>query len=73
MAMPTKVKACPVRELLVAKFRRHLDHYNQTFSGLLDRMSTDRCSEETRMLYNSCLEARRELHDHARDHGCSVD
>jgi hypothetical protein len=50
-----------------------LDHYNQTLSALLNEMSTDKASAETQPLYESCLEARRALHDHEREHGCCLD
>ena len=70
MATPTKVSACPVRQQLLTQFRRRLDHYTQTFSALLNEMSAEKASEETKSLCESCYEARRALHDHERDHRC---
>jgi hypothetical protein len=68
--MATPTKACHVREQLFAQFRRNLDVYASTYLGLLDHMRADKASNESRTLYESCVEARKALHDHERDHGC---
>jgi hypothetical protein len=64
---------CPVRDQLVPKFRRRLECYNYTFSELIHEMDTDKASEETKGLYNFCIEARTALRDHEWEHGCCVD
>ncbi len=70
MAERRNLTDCPVRELLAAQFERHLDHYTETFLGLFEKMGEDMASTETQGLYEACLEARKALHDHERDHGC---
>ena len=70
MATPHRAEVCPTRELLVIQFSRRLDHYHQALSALLNEMNTDKAASETQPLYEMCLEARKALHDHEREHGC---
>jgi hypothetical protein len=66
-------KVCPVRNELAAQLRRRLDHYTQTIAVLIEEMTPEEATVETKVIYDSCVEARTALYNHERDHECSRD
>jgi hypothetical protein len=68
--VPTQ--GCPVREQLLARFTRLFGHYNTTLVKLLDKMTVEEAINETKALFDACTEARKDLSQHERDHGCAV-
>jgi hypothetical protein len=62
--------ACPVREQLLAQFKRCNDHYNQTLCSLLGTMSVKGATWLVADLYTESTEARKALEQHEREHGC---
>ena len=64
-------KVCPVRDELASQLRRRLDHYSNTIAVLIEEMTPDEASSETKAIYESCLEAGRALRNHEHEHGCS--
>jgi hypothetical protein len=47
-----------------------LDHYNRSLSTLLDKMPLAEACKELQSLFDACVEARKKLADHEREHGC---
>jgi hypothetical protein len=47
-----------------------LAHYNHTLSGLLDKMPVEEAGKELQSLFDACVEARKKLAEHEREHGC---
>lgn len=72
--MSVTSKACFIRDRLVSQFIVRSIRYNQFLAGeLIKGMSMEKASAETNPFYQSYLEARRTLHDHQQEHGCSSD
>jgi hypothetical protein len=69
MAAPGTI-ACPVREQLELQFRRRLDQYRRVFLGLLENMTADQANKQATDLYQSCVAAKENVHDHEREHRC---
>jgi hypothetical protein len=70
MSATVTALGCPIRELLTNAYRRMLSHYNQSLSGLLDKMPVEAAGKELVGLFDACVEARKKLADHEREHGC---
>jgi hypothetical protein len=70
--MSTSVAAsgCPIREQLASVFKGRMDHYNNTFALLLDEMPIAEATKEVQSIYNACVEARKQLVKHEREHEC---
>jgi hypothetical protein len=45
-------------------------HYHNTFALFLDEMPMDEASKEVRGTYDACVEARKQLVMHEREHEC---
>jgi hypothetical protein len=72
MSAAVTASECPTRELLGVYFSRLLDHYNQTLALLLDEMPVDDAAIQVRSALKACVEARKQLADHEREHGCAA-
>jgi hypothetical protein len=71
--MSTSVAAlrCPIREQLVSSFKRLLDHYNHSLAVLMNEMPLDEASNSAQGIFDACIEARKQLTEHEREHGCA--
>jgi hypothetical protein len=62
---------CPIREQLVANFTRLYTHYCVTLTELLHNMTLAEASTETRIIFDTCVSARKQLSAHEIEHGCA--
>jgi hypothetical protein len=66
----TETAACPVRQSLLAQYRRCCEHYHTTLSELLDTLGVEEALAKVRNLYSVSVDAREVLKKHEREHGC---
>jgi hypothetical protein len=62
---------CPIRQQLVANFTRLYSHYTVTLTELLHNMTLAEASNETRIVFDTCVSARKQLSTHEIEHGCA--
>jgi hypothetical protein len=70
MSVCVAASGCPIREQLVSVFKGRMDHYNNTFALLLDETPMAEATKEVQGIYDACVEARKQLVEHEREHEC---